>query len=126
MCPAGCAFGFRREMYDMVGGFDERYFCFYEETDLGCECSSRGFPAFTLAVPWDNYHIWSATFGSAPEKDWGKVMRESRAKFVEKWSARLGFKFNDAQDIHSRIMDVIPPMEIRWLDNDGKERVANL
>lgn len=37
MCPAGCAFGFRREVYDAVGGFDERYFSFYEESVPGHE-----------------------------------------------------------------------------------------
>lgn len=37
MCPTGCAFGFRREVWEMVGGFDERYFCFYEESLPGYE-----------------------------------------------------------------------------------------
>jgi len=122
MCPAGCAFGFRREVYDAVGGFDERYFAFYEETDFGVSCAARGMPSFTLTVPWDNYHIWSATFGSAPEINAGRVMRESRGKFVEKWSARLGVGFNDAPEIHHLLMDRIPPTEISWLCRDGTER----
>ncbi len=122
MCPAGCAFGFRRSTYDLVGGFDERYFAFYEETDFGVACAYRGMPAFTLTVPFDNYHIWSATFGSAPEIDAGGIMAHSRASFVEKWSGILGIKFSDAPEIHSLLMDKIPPFQVRWLGLGKVER----
>lgn len=115
MCPAGCAFGFRRETYEKVGGFDERYFAFYEETDFGVACAEAGMPAFTLSVPLDNYHIWSATFGSAPEIPAGQIMNQSRAKFVEKWTSRLGVQFQDAPDIHPLLMDKIPLIPVRWL-----------
>ena len=115
MCPAGCAFAFRRDMYEEVGGFDQRFFAFYEETDFGVACSYRGHPAYTLSVPGDNYHLWSATFASAPEINAGKVMMESRAKFVEKWSKALGITFKDAPEIHEPIMSKIPPQKIRWL-----------
>jgi GT2 family glycosyltransferase len=122
MCPAGCAFGFRRRIYDMVGGFDERYFAFYEETDFGVSCAEKGFPSFTLPAPQDNYHIWSATFGSAPEIDAGRVIAESRAEFVGKWSKRLGITVRDAPDIHNHLMDRIPKFEVRWLGQGGEER----
>lgn len=122
MCPAGCAFGFRREVYDAVGGFDERFKAFYEETMFGCSCAERGWPSFTLPVPPNNYHMWSATFGSAPEIDSGRLMKESRAKFVEYWSARLGIRFNDAPDIHNILMDRIPKFEVKWIGLDGRER----
>lgn len=115
MCPAGCAFAFRREMFEEVGGFDQRFFAFYEETDFGVACSFRGHPAYTLSLPGDNYHLWSATFGSAPEIPAGKIMMESRQKFVEKWSQALGITFQDAPDIHERIMSKIPPQKIKWL-----------
>lgn len=122
MCPAGCAFGFRREVYDTVGGFDERYFAFYEETDFGVACAERGLPSFTLPVPHDNYHIWSATFSTAPEINAGRVMVESRSKFVQKWSSRLNVRFNDAPDIHNLLMDKIPKIQVRWIDLNGGER----
>lgn len=115
MCPAGCAFGFRREIWETIGGFDERYFAFYEETDMGVSCAYRGMPAFTLPVPHDNYHIWSATFGSAPEIPAGQIMVDSRNRFVEKWSHILGIGFQDAPDIHKLIMDKIPLFPVRWL-----------
>lgn len=124
MCPAGCAFGFRRETYDAVGGFDERYFAFYEETDFGVACAVRGMPALTLTVPFDNYHIWSATFGSAPEIPASQIMNQSRAKFVEKWSSILGVKFQDAPDIHHLLMDKISPIAVRWFGVGKKARGA--
>lgn len=126
MCPMGAAFGFLRTTWDMVGGFDERYFAFYEEFDFGVACAWRGFPAFTLAVPLENYHIWSATFGSAPEIPAGEIMVQSRAKFVEKWSTILGVRFNDAPEIHSLLMDKIPPIPVRWLGKGKSPREAVL
>jgi hypothetical protein len=122
MCPAGCFFGFRREMYDAVGGFDEQYFAFYEELDFGVACAAKGFPTFTLPVPHDNYHLWSATFATAPEINAGKVMAESRQKFVWKWSAILGVRFSDAPEIHNLLMDKIPKIQVKWIGLDGSER----
>lgn len=115
MCPTGCAFGFLRETWNRIGGFDERYFAFYEETDFGVSCAFQGMPAFTLPVPHDNYHVWSATFGSAPEIPAGDIMIASRNKFVEKWSRILGVRFQDAPEIHSMIMDKIPLVPVKWL-----------
>jgi GT2 family glycosyltransferase len=117
MCPTGCAFGFRREMWDKVGGFDERYRAFYEETDFGVACAEIGFPSVQLSCP-GNYHIWSQTFGSAPEINAGQVMADSKRKFLEKWRVRLGIEINDAPDIHPHLMDKIGPIEIKWIDEN--------
>lgn len=122
MCPTGCFFGFRREIYDLVGGFDERYFAFYEETDFGVTCAHKGYPSFSLGVPDHNYHIWSASFGSAPEIDAGGVMARSRAAFVEKWRAILGVTFNDAPEIHHLLMDKIPAFSVKWLGIGKKHK----
>jgi len=122
MCPTGCFFGFRREIYDLVGGFDERYFAFYEETDFGVACAHKGYPSFSLGVPDHNYHMWSASFGSAPEIDAGSVMARSRAAFVEKWSGILGVKFSDAPEIHNLLMDKIPTTLVKWLGLGRVER----
>ena len=122
MAPTGCFFGFRREIYDLVGGFDERYFAFYEETEFGVACAYRGYPSFVLGVPDHNYHMWSASFGSAPEIDAGSIMARSRSAFVEKWTAILGTKFSDAPDIHHLLMDKIPPIQVKWLGMGKVER----
>jgi GT2 family glycosyltransferase len=115
MSPTGCFFGFRRKMYDLVGGFDERYFAFYEETDFGVACAYLGYPSFSLDVPDHNYHMWSASFEKAPEIDAGSVIARSRQLFVEKWSKLLGIRFNDAPEIHHLLMDKINPMPVKWL-----------
>jgi len=122
MCPTGCFFGFRREIYDLVGGFDERYFAFYEETDFGVACAYRGYPSFSLGVPDHNYHMWSASFGSAPEIDAGGIMARSRASFVAKWMGILGVEFRDAPEIHSLLMDKIKPFPVKWLGLGKVER----
>jgi GT2 family glycosyltransferase len=121
-CPMGAAFAFRRSVYDQVGGFDERYRCFYEETDFGVACARQGMPSITIPVPHDNYHMWSATFASSPEVPAGQIMNESRAKFVAKWSEILGVKFNDAPEIHNLLMDKIPQFEVKWLGVGKRQR----
>jgi GT2 family glycosyltransferase len=122
MCPTGCFFGFRREIYNLVGGFDERYFAFYEETDFGVACARLGYPSFVLGVPDHNYHMWSASFASAPEIKAGSIMARSRSLFVDKWSKILGVKFSDAPEIHSLLMDKIPSMKVKWLGLGKVER----
>lgn len=121
MCPTGCAFGFRRTMWEKIGGFDERYQAFYEETDFGVSCAELGYPSVQLPCP-GNYHIWSQTFGSAPEINAGQVMSDSKAKFLAKWSARLGISISDAPDIHPHLMDKIAPIQIRWLDENETQQ----
>ena len=123
MCPTGCAFGFRKEIWEKVGGFDERYRAFYEETDFGVACAEIGYPSVQLSCP-SNYHIWSQTFGSAPEINAGQVMADSKKKFIEKWSSRLKIHINDAPDIHPHLMDKIPPIEIRWLDENELQKTT--
>lgn len=122
MCPTGCFFGFRRETYDLVGGFDERYFAFYEETDFGVSCAWRGLPSFVLGVPDHNYHMWSASFASAPEVPASEIMVRSREAFVRKWTELLGVKFSDAPEIHHLLMDKIPPIQLKWLGIGKVER----
>lgn len=122
MCPTGCFFGFRREIYDLVGGFDERYFAFYEETDFGVSCAWRGLPSFVLGVPDHNYHMWSASFASAPEVPAGSIMARSRQEFVRKWTGILGVQFSDAPEIHHLLMDKIKPIQVKWLGLGKTER----
>lgn len=124
MAPAGCSFGFTREMWNKVGGFDERYHAFYEETCFGVSCAQLGFPSMQLGPPPGNYHIWSQTFATASEINAGQIMQDSKRKFIEKWTARLGIQINDAPDIHPFLMDKIPPIEVKWLDENCIERTS--
>lgn len=51
MCPAGNVFAFKREMYDLVGGFDERFKSFFEESDFGTKLAEKGFKSYGLTYP---------------------------------------------------------------------------
>ncbi len=84
MAPAGCFFGMKRSVFEEVGGFDGNYRCFYEESDMGTMLASKGYPTYMLAWP-KNFHIWSATFGTAPEINAGEVMKNSRQYYIKKW-----------------------------------------
>src|SRR5438067_3225200 len=53
---------YRREAFDTVGGFDESYFCYYEDTDLAFRLRLAGHRGLYVhdAVA---YHVGSATTG---------------------------------------------------------------
>jgi GT2 family glycosyltransferase len=40
--PCAAAALYRREAFEAVGGFDERYFCYFEDVDLGARLRARG------------------------------------------------------------------------------------
>jgi hypothetical protein len=42
LCPNGCAAAYRRDMLDEVGHFDESYFAYLEDLDLGLRAQLRG------------------------------------------------------------------------------------
>lgn len=110
MCPGGHFFGFSKEKYDLVNGFDESYFSFYEETDFGTNLASKGYPSYCLSYS-RNWHLWSATFGSAPEINAGRVMQESRAYYTRKWGA-------NGPDVHPRYMSKIPFRKVMFMYKD--------
>ena len=41
--PKGVAFAIRRDLFEAIGGFDERYFAYFEETDLFWQVWLRGY-----------------------------------------------------------------------------------
>lgn len=40
---AGCSLMVKRELYEKIGGIDERYFMYQEENDWGIECKKAGY-----------------------------------------------------------------------------------
>ncbi len=85
----GPAFGFRRAVYEYAGGFDERYFVFYEELDFGVTLRRLGFEHFMLSYPI-LYHMGGATNSVPSNLDARARMEESAAKFHEKWGKTPG------------------------------------
>ena len=62
LSPCGAAFVIRRDLWQELQGFDERYFCYCEDADLGNRAFLMGHP--TLFVPQARVlHMASATFG---------------------------------------------------------------
>ena len=116
MAPPGCGFGFRRSMFDAVGGFDERYKSFYEEADWGTSCAKLGYPAYALQWPFC-YHIWSATFGQSPELKASARMASSRAAYIQKWGTHT-------EEAHAKFMSAIPFHHTKWLDANGPQEAV--
>lgn len=111
MCPSGCAFGFTREKYDLVGGFDEGFRSFYEESDLGTALTAKGFPSYLLEWPTLG-HIWSATFNSSPELKPSERMSESHARYIHKWGGHF-------EVTHPLFMARCTPKLTKWLGPNG-------
>jgi GT2 family glycosyltransferase len=84
----GPIFAFRREVYDEVGGFDERYFCFYEELDFGVAMRTKGYVHCMASYPVC-YHMGGATNSDPINLDASHYIVESRNKFHKKWGKSL-------------------------------------
>jgi len=83
----GACFAFRRSDWEAVGGFDERYFCFYEEIDFGVTLATK-LGRFNVIADYPVvYHMGGAT--TAEQADSNDVLVQSRAKFAAKWGTTL-------------------------------------
>lgn len=112
MCATGCAFGFKRSVYEEVGGLDPRYVSFYEESDLGTAFAQAGYPSYGLTYP-RIYHLWSQTFKENPELKAGETMLKSRDKYIAKWEGHF-------EVVNPRFMSKIPKRRITWMGSNGK------
>jgi len=63
LCPSACSGLYRREMIDQTGFFDESFFAYCEDTDLGLRGRRAGWYAL-LAPEAVVYHKYSATAGA--------------------------------------------------------------
>ncbi len=64
--PSGCAAAYRRDLLDAIGGFDESFFAYGDDTDLGLRARFAG--ARCLLVPRSVvYHKYSGTTGAYSE-----------------------------------------------------------
>jgi len=84
----GPIFAFDRRKYDFIGGFDERYFCFYEEVDFGVALRQVGYRNVMASYPIV-YHMGGATNSDPKNLDAHRCMTESRQKFGAKWGATI-------------------------------------
>jgi GT2 family glycosyltransferase/glycosyltransferase involved in cell wall biosynthesis len=65
----GSAMFVRRSVYDALGGFDERYFMFFEDVDLGWRLNLRGwrFAYEPQSLAYHKHHASMAAFGPYKE-----------------------------------------------------------
>jgi GT2 family glycosyltransferase/glycosyltransferase involved in cell wall biosynthesis len=65
----GSAMFVRRDVYDVLGGFDERYFMFFEDVDFGWRLNLRGY-TFAYApssIAYHKHHASMASYGAYKE-----------------------------------------------------------
>jgi GT2 family glycosyltransferase len=63
LAPHGCACAYRKAMLDEVGGFDETYFCYLEDLDLGMRAQLQGWKCWYVPDARVRHHK-SATAGN--------------------------------------------------------------
>lgn len=87
LSSGGPCFAFRRADYDAVGGFDERYFCYYEELDLGVSMVKQLNRFHYISEYPAVYHMGGVTMST--NSNASRILAESRQKFWEKWGQTL-------------------------------------
>jgi GT2 family glycosyltransferase len=119
MCPAGMLFGFTKEMYNLIGGFDESTRQFYNESQFGTDGARMGYSSYALPFP-HCYHIWSYTFKNNKEElQPSKQMQLDREAYIKKFNGDI--RKEDPNNPHPRYMPHIPPNELKWLSHDVEE-----
>ncbi len=82
---SGACLLLRREAFEQVGGFDERYFMFFEDTDLGDRLGRAG---------WTNLHVPAALVTHVGGTSWrarpAPMIRAHHASAVRYLSGRYG------------------------------------
>ena len=117
MCPTGQLFGFRRADFDAIGGFDEAYKAFYDESDFGTAMAAKlGKIGCQIAWPFI-YHLWSATYGANPELNPSERMAASRAHYRQKWRVPEGI--HEFEHTNPKYMGAIGDVPIEFVRKSG-------
>ncbi len=106
VASTGFLFGFERLKYDAIEGFDPHFFAFYEEVDFGVRLQAAGWPSYMLSYPIV-LHQGGATTTDPKNIHAGKVMQESRDKFVAKHRGNI-------EQVRSRFEEKSYPKPVQW------------
>jgi len=86
--PTGAFWIFRREVYQRVGPFDERFFLYFEETDFCRRAKEKGWPSFIIPSVRIRHargaSIQSLTNGRSTPMDPLAIYFESLFKYLDK------------------------------------------
>lgn len=122
MCATGQAFAFRRADFDALGGFDEGFRSFFEESDFGTRMA-RDLGKIGLQLNWPMcWHLWSATFGANPELRAGERMAASRRRYIEKFAVPEAFHGDVPGPFdytNPRWLGMIGPVTVKYLRKEG-------
>lgn len=122
MCPTGQLFAFRRADFDAIGGFDETFKSFFEESDFGTAMAAKlGKIGLQLNFPMC-FHRWSATFGTNPELGASDRMADSRRHYINKWNIPHAFHGNSPGPFdftNPKYLGIIGDVEITFIRKDG-------
>lgn len=88
LCAQGPIFAFRRDVFEQLGGFDERFFCFMEEMDFGVRCRRAGLTNFMADYP-RVLHMGGATNSDPHNLIAADRLQESQRLFKEKTGRTL-------------------------------------
>lgn len=118
MAPTGQLFAFRRADFDRLGGFDENYLSFYEETDFGTALARDG--KIGLQINWPHcWHMWSATFTASPELQAEQRRLASHTHYCKKWNIPGEF-FNHPFDFtNPTYLGAVGDVPVEFLKKDG-------
>lgn len=78
----GTAFVIRKSVFDSIGGFDERFFLFFEESDLCKRVRDNG-GAIWIVPSAKIVHLWGVSTARS-EKDINKIFKQSRYYYFKK------------------------------------------
>lgn len=124
MCPTGQCFAFRRADFDAIGGFDEGYQSFFEESSFGTAMAAQlGKIGMQMNFPMC-WHRWGATFAENPELRAGERMVRSRQRYIEQWKVPAEYQSHEAGRnvfdwTHPLHMGAIPDVTVKYMKKDG-------
>jgi GT2 family glycosyltransferase len=86
--PVGCAFGFKKSVWEKVGGFDENLKSMHEDYQFSTDLLIHRYQNYQLRYPI-LYHVLSATFSTNPELRAYQLMRESAEYYKKKYGGTV-------------------------------------
>jgi len=75
----------RREVWEEVGGIDERFeIGLFEDDDFSRRIRRAGYDILCLREAWV-HHFQEASFGALPKEEYARIYEANRRRFREKW-----------------------------------------
>lgn len=87
---AGAFMAFRKATFEQLGGFDEKYFLYYEDTDLSFKSLKFGYRNLILdSNTYVKHEVGGSDESKKSNKEFMTHMLYSRLIFLRKWRKRL-------------------------------------